>query len=98
MEKLIKLNQHDNVYIVRNSISAGEAISVNGHICRFDKQLDIGHKIASAPIKQGEQVIKYGVSIGSASQDIQTGEHVHLHNLKSDYLPTYTLDNQMPSH
>jgi hypothetical protein len=98
MEKLIKLNQNDNVYIVRNSILAGETIRLNGQDFSYDKNLGIGHKIAAKPIKKGEQVIKYGVSIGSASADIETGEHVHLHNLKSDYIPTYTIDHQMPSH
>jgi hypothetical protein len=36
-------------------------------------------------------VLKYGVSIGSATADISLGEHVHLHNIKSDYTPTYAL-------
>ena len=31
--------------------------------------------------------------IGSATRDIEPGEHVHLHNMKSDYLPTYTLED-----
>jgi hypothetical protein len=39
-------------------------------------------------------VIKYGVSIGSATRDIELGELVHLHNMKSDYLPTYTLEKE----
>ena len=34
--------------------------------------------------------MKYGVSIGSALQGIHPGEHVHLHNMKSDYLPPHT--------
>ena len=37
-------------------------------------------------------LLKYGVSIGSALRDIAAGEHVHLHNMQSDYLPTYTLE------
>ena len=28
-----------------------------------------------------------------ATRDIAAGEHVHLHNMKSDYLPTYTLES-----
>jgi altronate dehydratase len=48
----------------------------------------MGHKAAIAPIEAGAKVIKYGCPIGSAIQAIRMGEHVHTHNLKSDYLPT----------
>jgi hypothetical protein len=33
------------------------------------------------------------VPIGSATQDIAVGEHVHLHNMKSDYIQTFTLES-----
>ena len=42
-----------------------------------------GHKIALKDIKKGEVIIKYGMVIGKASQDIKQGEWVHSHNLKS---------------
>ena len=45
-------------------------------------------------IAAGEKVLKYGAPIGSATRDIGQGEHVHLHNMRSDYLPTYTLDEE----
>lgn len=43
----------------------------------------IGHKIALADIKSGDTVWKYGQDIGRAVADIQKGEHVHVHNLKT---------------
>ena len=33
-----------------------------------------------------------GAIIGTASAPIARGEHIHTHNLESDYLPTYTLE------
>ncbi len=45
-------------------------------------------------IAPGEKIIKYGVPIGSAVLRISVGEHVHTHNIKSDYLPTYTWKEQ----
>jgi altronate hydrolase len=41
------------------------------------------HKIALRDIKKGEYVIKFGCQIGVAYSDINEGEHVHTHNLKS---------------
>ena len=46
--------------------------------------IPLGHKIALRDIAAGEQVIKYGRSIGKASQSIKVGEHVHIHNVKSE--------------
>ncbi len=45
--------------------------------------IDNGHKYALRNIKKGEQVIKYGFPIGVATKEINTGEHVHSHNLKT---------------
>lgn len=46
--------------------------------------LESGHKYATAPIHAGENVIKYGYPIGHALEDIQPGEQVHTHNLKTN--------------
>ena len=45
--------------------------------------IPFGHKVAIRAIANGEHVIKYGASIGVAVADIQPGDHVHLHNLRS---------------
>lgn len=42
-----------------------------------------GHKRAIKDIRAGEAVIKYGFSIGNATEDIKAGDHVHSHNLKT---------------
>jgi altronate dehydratase len=41
-----------------------------------------GHKVARRAIAQGQAVIKYGVAIGTATQDIPAGAHVHVHNCR----------------
>ncbi|WP_206684071.1 UxaA family hydrolase [Pontibacter beigongshangensis] len=43
------------------------------------------HKVALTAIGRGEPIIKYGSPIGSALVDIQAGEHVHVHNIGSNY-------------
>ncbi|MBE6673546.1 MAG: altronate dehydratase [Ruminococcaceae bacterium] len=43
-----------------------------------------GHKYALCSIKNGENVIKYGSPIGHATCDINVGEHVHTHNVKTN--------------
>ena len=45
--------------------------------------LDNGHKYALGAIKKGADVIKYGMPIGIATEDISAGEHVHTHNMRT---------------
>ena len=43
-----------------------------------------GHKYALRDIAAGENVIKYGMPIGHATVAIAKGEHVHVHNVKTN--------------
>ncbi len=45
--------------------------------------IESGHKYALRSIKIGDDVIKYGYPIGIATCDIEEGDHVHSHNIKS---------------
>ncbi len=45
--------------------------------------IPIGHKVALSDLKEGDTIIKYGVDIGKMVADAATGEHVHVHNLKT---------------
>ena len=87
MEKLIKLHSLDNVLIVIQDILAGEHLHYYGLEFYFPQAVGLGHKVAAVYIEAGEKVIRYGVPIGSATTMIQMGDNVHLHNMKSDYLP-----------
>lgn len=43
----------------------------------------LGHKLALAGIRAGQEVIEYGQRVGIATRDIGVGEHVHVHNVRS---------------
>lgn len=89
--RLLLLSEADNVLVARARIGAGEAIAVEGGTIQLEAPLSIGHKIARRPIGAGEKIVKYGAPIGSATEAIAPGAHVHVHNVKSDYTPTYHL-------
>lgn len=48
-------------------------------------EVPVGHKIAVRDIKAEEDILKYGVVIGRATQDIEKGSWVHLHVMRSIY-------------
>jgi hypothetical protein len=90
--RLMLLAPGDTVYVLRDQIAAGEAVLVDGVTVTFVEALGLGHKIARQAVTKGDRVIKYGAPIGRASRAIAPGDHVHLHNLVSDYTPTYALN------
>lgn len=89
--RLILLAPADNCVAVAASIHAGERLLFDGEVVEVRAAVSIGHKLARRDIRGGEKVFKYGAVIGSATRSIMRGEHVHLHNLASDYIATYVL-------
>ncbi len=92
--RLLLLSPRDNVLVLRGVLESGEEITVSGNHVTIRNRTGIGHKLAGAAIAAGAKVLKYGASIGSATQDITIGDHVHIHNMKSDYTPTYSLEEE----
>ncbi len=50
---------------------------------KSEHDIPIGHKVALTDLKEGDTIIKYGVDIGKMVANAATGEHVHVHNLKT---------------
>lgn len=92
--RLLLLAEKDNVFVCREDIPDGELIRVGGHEVTLGKMVQRGHKIARQTIAPGEKVFKYGAPIGSAIAPIAPGDHVHVHNVKSDYTPSHFFDIQ----
>lgn len=88
--RLIRLHGDDNVLTAARALQAGDTIAIEGATVVLATVIPIGYKVAARDIARGEQIIKWGAPIGSATAPIARGESVHLHNMKSDYLPTYT--------
>ncbi len=90
--RLLLLSEDDNVLVVRGALEAGDAVRLETGAVHVPARLGLGHKLARRPIARGEKIVKYGAPIGSATADIPAGAHVHIHNVASDYTPTYALD------
>lgn len=61
-------------------LGAANNLSVNALL-----DIPCGHKFALKKISAGEPILKYGACIGTATSDIAQGDHVHLHNMKSNF-------------
>jgi hypothetical protein len=83
----VYLNPLDNVIVLIRRVAAGTPFILNEDEITIRDDIELGHKVAVRNIFPGEKIIKCGMPIGSATREIHFGEHVHLHNMKSDYFP-----------
>jgi len=78
---VVFLNPRDNICVAARALESGEEITAGETRVRLNGPIRLGHKIALRQISSGQRVIKYGQTIGFATEMIQPGDHVHSHNL-----------------
>jgi (2R)-sulfolactate sulfo-lyase subunit alpha len=96
-KRFVLLSGKDNVLVCCGKLLAGETICLEGANVTLNVDINVGHKVARNAISKGDKIIKYGAAIGSATQAIAFGEHVHMHNVKSDYIASHTRQNKVES-
>ena len=92
--RLILLDARDNVFVARTRLPAGEPIETGTGRAVIDRDIALAHKVARRAIAAGEKILKYGAPIGVATEAIAPAAHVHVHNMRSDYTPTYHLEDE----
>lgn len=89
MHKALTHNRGDHVAVAVATIAPGEEVTVvfmdddstASVVARAD--VPYGHKIAVQPCPIDASVLEYGVRIGVATAEIELGDYVHTHNLKT---------------
>lgn len=79
------VRKEDLVATALDSLSPG-AVELRGGVTGLSsvsENIPFGHKFALRDIVAGEKIIKYGVPIAIAAEDILQGAYVHTHNAKS---------------
>ncbi|WP_417804438.1 UxaA family hydrolase [Thalassospira lucentensis] len=89
----LHLHPNDNVLVARSTAPEGAKVVLEGGPFVLTQPIPLAHKIAYHDIAAGERILKYGMPIGIATQDIPAGAHVHIHNIRSAYTATYALDD-----
>lgn len=75
--RTIRLHPTDNVVVTVDGLEVGQLVEGMAATARVPP----GHKMAVAPIGEGEAVRKFGQIIGFASRAIEPGAWVHEHNV-----------------
>ena len=86
--KAILLHPDDDVATALTELKEGDSVeaSLDDHSIELTLREDIpfGHKYALRDIARGEEILKYGLPIGRALEEIRAGAWVHVHNCRSD--------------
>lgn len=83
--RYIKINENDNVAITVNAIPSGTIVMED---ITANQDIPQGHKIALSDIKEGEAIVRYGVTLGYALHSIKKGDWINEHMLKLPIPPS----------
>jgi len=88
--QLLVHDKRDNVgvVVVENLCAGDEMFCIvtedNSDFTLVARQdVPIGHKVALVDLREGDTIVKYGEDIGRLISALATGDHVHVHNLKT---------------
>jgi altronate hydrolase len=98
MKDAIRLNEKDNVAVCLRDLFPGDAVTVEGGVITARQGIPGNHKIALGRIAKGSAIVKYGSEIGKATEEINAGEWVHSHNMRSALagIEEYTYQRRCP--
>ncbi|MGI6212434.1 MAG: UxaA family hydrolase [Anaerovoracaceae bacterium] len=82
--KIVKIHPRDNVAVCIQPVSKGDEIEAGDAVITAQQDIPQGHKVSIRGIAAGEDVIKYGFSIGHATDAIAPGCWVHTHNMATN--------------
>jgi hypothetical protein len=89
LPRAFRIRAEDNVATLLDDVLAPSQIRVLGASPKGDlnalERISLGHKIALRNIATNDPIIKFGVTIGTATQPILAGQWVHLHNCRSNF-------------
>jgi len=92
--QVILLHPNDNILVCVAHIYAGDEILIDDHAVSVQKDIEVGHKLARRALAVSDKIYRYGAPIGSMTHTAHMGEHVHMHNMQSDYIPSHTRTRQ----
>lgn len=94
---LLRLHPSDTVAVVLRDLAAGDVLALDELRITATQTVPGGHKIALCAHVSGDPVLKYGWPIGRATADIEPGQHVHVHNVRTGLSGAETYRFEPPS-
>lgn len=84
MEKLVILNDNDNVAVATADLTAGEVVDIDNHQVKLLADIPVGNKVALKDLDAGDNITKLGSVIGHLTANVSAGQLVNQDNLASN--------------
>src|SRR5687767_12557149 len=81
-QKVLKVHPSDNVIVALQDIASGDEITYNGKEYTIKDDIQAKHKFFAQDLASGQEVIMYGVLIGTAQLPLQAGALMTTTNVK----------------
>lgn len=82
MQRVLKVHPKDNLLVALTDLFKGEIIIYNDEKVTLLDDVKAKHKFLTTNLKQGEEIIMYGVLVGKAQTDLQAGNIINTGNVK----------------
>lgn len=78
---ILKVHPADNVIVALEDLRAGQQVRYNGDVFTLANDVPIKHKFVTQELREGEEVIMYGVLVGKAKRPIPKGGRISTENV-----------------
>lgn len=86
-KQAVVINENDSVATAAMNLEKGAMVSMfigeKESSVTINSDIPFGHKFAIKSANIGDDILKYGESIGKATKNINKGDYVHVHNVES---------------
>jgi len=85
--RVLQIDPRDNVFVALTNLKAGENADFAGKSVTLVSDVPAKHKLTTKPFTPGDQVVMYGVTVGTAVKPIAAGEVVTTTNIRHQASP-----------
>ena len=79
--KTLLIDPKDNIVVALQSLNAGSRVDVEGEVIVLKEDIPEKHKFNRQDLLKGDDVLMYGVLVGTATEDIQKGSRITQQNI-----------------
>src|SRR5690349_25145942 len=80
--RVLQIDPRDNVFVALANLNSGESVEFNGRSVTLVSDVPAKHKLATKAFAPGDQILMYGVTVGTAVKPIAAGEVVTTSNIR----------------
>ncbi len=81
-QKILKVHPSDNVVVALTDLQQGETVTLGNKSFFIKENIQAKHKFFEIDLTEGQQIIMYGVLVGTTQMDVKSGQWMSTANVK----------------